>query len=122
MAGSQLGQAFRKRAEAAIARDDPHELVGVMLPGDESSTREMARAFAEEFVQLGWSRGQILGLFHDPAYAGAHGALQALGAEEIDRIVDEAVQLFGGFRVTVKEPESPNPVVGPKARALRVLQ
>ena len=101
--------------------DDPHELVGVVLPGDEASTREMARAFAEEFVQLGWSRGQILGLFHDPAYAGAHGAREALGAEEIDRIVDEAVQLFGGFRVTVTEPDPPTRTPAPKGRALRVL-
>jgi hypothetical protein len=83
--------------------DDPHELVGVVLPGDEASTREMASAF--EFAQLEWSREQIHGLFRNPAYAGAHGALQALGAEEIDRIVDEAVQLFGGFRVSVTEPD-----------------
>lgn len=102
--------------------DDPHELVGVVLPGDEGSTREMAAAFAEEFAQLGWSRGQILGLFHDPAYTGAHGAREALGADEIGRIVDEAVELFGGFRVTVSEPASPTRVPAPKGRALRVLK
>lgn len=102
--------------------DDPHELVGVVLPGDEASTREMARAFAEEFVQLEWSREQIQGLFRNPAYGGAHGALQALGSKEIDRIIDEAVELFGGFRVTVTEPETESDVVGPKARTLRVLQ
>ena len=102
--------------------DDPHELVGVVLPGDETSTREMARAFAEEFVQLGWSRGQILGLFHDPAYAGAHGAREALGAGEIGRIVDEAVQLFGRFRVAVTEPAPATRPKAPKRRSLRVLQ
>ena len=101
--------------------DDPHELVGVMLPGDEASTREMAHAFAEEFAQLEWSREQIQGLFRNPDYAGAHGALQALGAEEIDRIVDEAVQLFGGLRVTVTEPDPPTRTPAPKGRALRVL-
>ena len=101
--------------------DDPHELVGVVLPGDEASTREMASAFAEEFAQLGWSREQILGLFRDPAYTGAHGAQEALGADEIGRIVDEAVELFGGFRVTVTEPASPTRTPAPKGRALRVL-
>ena len=44
-----------------------------------------------------------------------------LGAEEIDRIVDEAVQLFGGFRVTVTEPDPPTRTPAPKGRALRVL-
>ncbi len=99
--------------------DDPHELVGVLLPGDEESTREMARAFAEEFAQLGWSRDQIQGLFRNPAYTGAHGALRALGAKEVDRVVDEAVQLFGGFRVTVTEPEGSRERDGKRVR-LRV--
>ena len=40
--------------------DDPHELVGVELPGDETDTREMAAAFADEFAQLGFTREQIL--------------------------------------------------------------
>jgi hypothetical protein len=84
--------------------DDPHEIVGVLLPGDETSTREMARAFAEELAQLGKSREQILDLIRDPFYAGAHRVLEALGEEEIDRIVDESVELFGGFRVSVSEP------------------
>ena len=92
--------------------NDPHELVGVVLPGDETSTREMARAFAEEFVQLGWKRDQVLGLFRNPFYAGAHGTLQALGEAEIQRLVDESVELFGGFRVSVTEPEGTTEATG----------
>ena len=38
--------------------EDPQELVGIELPGDESVTREMAGAFADEFAQLGLERGQ----------------------------------------------------------------
>ena len=45
MAGSQSGQAFRKRTEAAIARDDPHELVDVVLEiALEAEEREWAQA------------------------------------------------------------------------------
>ena len=100
--------------------DDPHELVGVALPGDEASTREMAVTFAEELAQLGKSREQILGLFRDPFYAGAHGVLEALGEEEIGRIVDESIELFGGFRVSVTEPVESGEKA-PKLRRLRVV-
>ena len=102
--------------------DDPHELVGVVLPGDEASTREMGSAFAEEFVQLGKSRQQILDLFRTPFYAGAHRALQALGEEEIDRLVDQAVRLWGSFRVVVTEPSPPREPSAPSRRSLRVLK
>ena len=49
-------------------RDDPQELVGVELPGDEAVTREMAAAFADEFAQLGLTRQQILALYRTADY------------------------------------------------------
>lgn len=75
--------------------DDPHELVGVSLPGDEATTREMARAFADEFAQMGFGRECLLQLFANPFYAGAHAARQLLGDAEISRIVDESVLVYG---------------------------
>jgi len=82
---------------------DPHELVGVLLPGDETSTREMAAAFAEEFARFGWTRDRILALFRNPAYRAANAAREALGDEQIRSIVDEAMALWGGMRVELKE-------------------
>ena len=81
--------------------DDPQELVGVELPGDESVTREMAAAFADEFAQLGFSRAQILALYRKAEYAGAHRAWRLLGEEEVARIVDESVAVYGRFKWTV---------------------
>ena len=59
--------------------DDPQELVGVELPGDETVTCEMAAAFADEFAQLGFTRPQILGLFRRAEYTGAYQAWTLLG-------------------------------------------
>ncbi len=78
--------------------DDPQELVGVELPGDETVTREMAEAFADEFAQLGYTRPQILGLFRRAEYTGAHQAWTLLGEEAIGRLVDESLAVWG--RVT----------------------
>ncbi len=87
---------------------DPNVLVGVALPGDLASTREMAEAFADEFVQIGLGRDEILGLFHDPFYRGAHDAFRTLGSDAIETIVDESLAVWGRFRVAVQDrPQDP---------------
>ena len=83
--------------------DDPQELVGVELPGDESVTREMAAAFAEEFAQLGFTRAQILALFRKAEYAGAHQAWRLLGEDEIARLVDESLAVWGRMTCVVTD-------------------
>jgi hypothetical protein len=83
--------------------DDPQELVGVELPGDESVTREMAAAFADEFAQLGFSRAQILALYRKAEYTGAHQAWCLLGEDEVARIVDESLAVWGRFTWVVTD-------------------
>ena len=86
---------------------DPNVLVGVSLPGDEETTREMAIAFAEEFAFLGFDPKRLLNVFRTPDYEGAHRAYRLLGEEEILRIIGEATKFFGRFRVVVHDqPES----------------
>ena len=81
--------------------DDPNLLVGVALPAAPGATREMAEAFAEEFAQLGMDREQLLRLFSNPFYAGAHAARRLLGDAEIERLVDESLRVYGHRRTFV---------------------
>jgi hypothetical protein len=74
---------------------DPNVLVGVTLPADAVTVRDMAWVFAEEFARLGFDTRRILGLFRTPFYASAHAALRALGDAEIAAIVDECVWAWG---------------------------
>jgi hypothetical protein len=83
--------------------DDPTMLVGVSVPGDEDSVREMAYAFAEEFAGMGFGRDRIMALFDSPRYAGAHGAALRLGRLAIERIVEESVSVFGAVRYVVHD-------------------
>jgi len=86
---------------------DPQELVGVELPGDERVTRDMAEAFSDEFAQLGHTRAQILAMFRAPFYAGAHQAWQLLGEDAITRIVDDSLSVWGRVRRVVTDvPDS----------------
>ncbi|MCP4204562.1 MAG: hypothetical protein GY769_21850 [bacterium] len=66
--------------------------------------REMAYTFAEEFAALGFGRDRLLELFRRPGYAGAHRAYLALGEDEIGRIINESLSLWGRFQIVVEDP------------------
>jgi hypothetical protein len=86
--------------------DDPLELVGVVLPADLESTRDMAYVFAEEFARLGYTREQLLGLFKNPYYGGAHGVYQALGENDTLSIIDECLNVWGSIRIRVQDVQT----------------
>jgi len=86
---------------------DPNMLVGVMLSADSEATREMAYVFAEEFARLGYSREQLLWLFKNPFYGGAHGAYRALGEKDTLSIIDECLAVWGNVTVTIQDVPTP---------------
>jgi len=87
---------------------DPNMLVGVVLPADAEATRDMAYVFAEEFARLGYTREQLLWLFKNPFYGGAHGAYQALGENETLSIIDECRAAWGGAQFSILDSGSAN--------------
>ena len=82
---------------------DPNMLVGVMLPADAEAVRDMAYVFAEEFARMGYTREQLLWLFKNPYYGGAHGAYQKLGEKETLGIIDESLAAWGRLRVVIND-------------------
>jgi hypothetical protein len=100
---------------------DPNMLVGVMLPADAEATRDMAYVFAEEFARLGYSREQLLWLFKNPFYGGAHGAYQALGERETLLVIDECLNVWGSIKIRVQDVQNvqadqPPPASSPAPR------
>ena len=83
---------------------DPMVLVGVALPAGEEEEREMAYVFAEEFARLGFSEHQVLSLFREPYYAGAHRALARLGEPAVAAIVSEVAGVWGRMRIVDGAP------------------
>ena len=102
--------------------EDPQELLGVELPGDETVTREMAAAFADEFAQLGLKRPQILGLFRRAEYTGAHQAWTLLGEDAIARLVDESLAVWGRFTVRVTDGQDDDVERADQGRPLRFFK
>ena len=74
---------------------DPNMLVGVELPANAETTDEMAYVFAEEFARMGFDKEKIMRLFSRPFYAGSHKAYQELGAEKVEKIVEECLEIWG---------------------------
>ena len=103
---------------------DPHLLVGVSLPGEEASTREMAEAFADEFAQMGFDRDRLLRLFSNPFYAGAHAARELLGDALIVRIVEDSLRAYGSrsYAVQDADPDDDEPATPAGHRGKRVLR
>ncbi len=97
---------------------DPHALIGVTVPGDRESMREMAATFAEEFAALGFDEAQLLNLFRKPQNAGAHRAWSVLGEVEVRRIISEALEIWGRFRFVVRDAE-PQPA-GSQKRLVQI--
>ncbi|OGQ25235.1 MAG: hypothetical protein A3C54_07210 [Deltaproteobacteria bacterium RIFCSPHIGHO2_02_FULL_60_17] len=93
--------------------DDPMELVGVVLPADAEAMRDMAYAFAEEFVRMGYDKRQLLSVFQNPYYAGAHGACRTLGETEILTIIDECINVWGRTTVVVQDVQEVQAVQPP---------
>ena len=77
---------------------DPNVRVGVFLPAEAKTIREMVYVFAEEFARMGYDEARLLRVFRNPFYAGAHQAYRVLGEQAVSEIVRECVRVWGGMR------------------------
>jgi len=75
--------------------DDPLELTGVVLPApDETSLREMAACFVEEFLRDGWSDEQLRAMFRNPRYRGPYLVWRQKGDAYVDSVIQEVRQIW----------------------------
>jgi hypothetical protein len=78
-------------AEKHYDRDDPFTMVGVAVPGDgDADLVNMACAFAEEFLRMGWPAERVLALFRSPFYQGPHAVYRAKGEEWVKALLASA--------------------------------
>jgi len=72
--------------------DDPMELVQMFLP--EGDPEAMAECFVEEFIWLGYGSQQLLDLFRNPFYAGAHAIYRRQGEAYVLGLIDRMRKRF----------------------------
>ena len=81
--------------------DDPMELVGVALP--DGDPEELASSIVEEFIRMGLSDPELLGLFHDPFYTGPHAIWRSRGDEYVRGLIGRGRERWGFPRFATKE-------------------
>ena len=75
--------------------DDPLELTGVMLAvPDETSLKDMAACFVEEFLRDGWSDEQLRAMFRNPHYRGPYLVWRKMGEAFIEEVLKEVRRLW----------------------------
>jgi hemerythrin-like domain-containing protein len=78
---------------------DPMTIHAMGLETDDPKVhREMAVAFIEEYMRMGYGRDRVLSLFQIPQYIGPFLAYQALGKAAVAALVDEVAERWGGRR------------------------
>lgn len=78
-----------------VEPDDPLELTGVVLSApDETSLREMAVCFVEEFLRDGWSDEQLRAMFRNPFYRGPYLVWRQKGDAYVDAVIQEVRQVW----------------------------
>ena len=70
--------------------DDPLELTGVVLAvQDETSLKDMAACFVEEFLRDGWSDEQLRVMFRNPHYRGPYLVWRQTGDAYVDAVIQD---------------------------------
>lgn len=68
---------------------DPYELMGMVMPGEEGQTESMARALIEEYILLGWNEKRLFTLFVNPFYLATHRIYREKGEDYVQALIEE---------------------------------
>lgn len=81
--------------------DDPMGLVAIGV--DDGDLEVQATYLVEEFVRMGMGDAQLIVLFRNPFYAGAHAIWRARGEAWVTALVARVRAQWGQPRYTVRE-------------------
>lgn len=78
-----------------LHEEDPYELVGMVIPGEEGQAEAMAQALVEEFILLGWNEKQLMTLFTSPLYLGTYRIYQEKGDAWVQALIQDVYAQWG---------------------------
>ena len=71
--------------------DDPFEAVAMAVPvAGEEALKEMALAFAEELIGMGWSDTAVAYVFRQPFYRGPYMVYRRKGEAFVQEVIQQA--------------------------------
>ena len=67
--------------------EDPLELVGMVLPGEERQLERMAEVIVEEYVRMGWDERRLMTLFVNPMFMATYRVYHQKGEQYVKELV-----------------------------------
>jgi hypothetical protein len=84
-------------------KQDPMELMGMVMPGDENTLEEMAECFIDEYARLGWGERQIMALFVSPMFMATHRVYRTKGEDYVRDLIQKRLDIWHPNRKTSDE-------------------
>jgi hypothetical protein len=75
--------------------EDPMNLVGMVLPGEQGQLEAMAECFIEEYVRLGWDEQRLMTLFTSPMFLGTHRIYRQKGEDYVRKLIRQTLDRWG---------------------------
>lgn len=75
--------------QKAFAKEDPMELVGMVMPGEPGTLEKMAEALIDEYVRLGWDERRLMTLFTNPMFMATHRIYRQKGEAYVRDLIQE---------------------------------
>ncbi len=72
-----------------VERDDPMELVGLVLPGEAGQLEAMAEAIVDEYARLGWDENRMMAVFVNPFFQATHRIYRLKGEAYVRALIQE---------------------------------
>ena len=66
-----------------FVQEDPLELVGMVLPGEEGQLEAMAECIIDEYVRMGWDERRLMTLFVNPMFMATYRIYRQKGEEYV---------------------------------------
>ena len=69
--------------------EDPLELVGMVMPGEEGQLERMAETIVEEYARMGWDQKRLMTLFTNPMFMSTYRVYQLKGAGYVENLIQQ---------------------------------
>jgi hypothetical protein len=75
-------------------KQDPMELVGMVMPGDEDTLDQMAECFIDEYARLGWGEQRLMALFISPMFMATYRVYRARGEDYVRDLIRKRLDIW----------------------------
>ena len=78
-----------------FSTEDPMELVGMVVPGEDGTLEAMAEALVDEYVRMGWKEDRLMTLFTNPMFMATYRIYRLKGEHYVRDLIRRSCEKWG---------------------------